>query len=714
MGSLILPTPIKHNQRHYVNEAYVLPSDEEEAKRLQLQHVLLRAAFDDRIVLAPLQLASGAEVLDIGAGTGVWALDFAATYPNAEKGHNTLHRHRQDAVEWENRFSFVHQRMLLLGLKHEQWDEVIRKIYTITAPGGWAQLFEWNFLSHCGDCGPFTARLIEVFKAYEKASGMDFLCTLRLEELMKKAGFRDVQLTVRETLLGASYGEMGEKFAEDIICAFRAFKSSIFRLGGFGLLHNEQDYDDLMDEVELEWNNPGSKMAHLRPFAGWSRPCQVGLAVVIQYIDTQLQAPMFRLYRTSTLPLHSWTRVISTRAMSTKRAMSPPRMLPCSGFTQISLSEKIEEETYPWYSPSVFYPLRLGDLLESRYQALSKLGHGSSATVWLCRDLVEHRYVALKLCISEYPSIGREREALARLNSSRVDSHVVQRCFDSFTVKSALGKVHQCFVLEPLSLNLAQCGLLFANKKWDSALFRRVTREALQAVNVVHTQAKLIHCDLRQENFLMRMPDKESVWKEAEQRELTDPCARKQVGDRVIYATPPPVVPKTFEYAVLCDFGEARPGEKTHREDIQPFAFRAPEVILEIPFSYPADIWNMGVMLWDMFEGKQLFHPYTQKTQRESNVAHLRELTAILGPPPPEMLRRSRQYGLIRRSFFDEDGGWVGDVPVPQMSLETEETRLEGREKAEFLRFMRRCLQWDPDKRATAAELCEDPWLAAS
>lgn len=107
-----------------------------------------------------------------------------------------------------------------------------------------------------------------------------------------------------------------------------------------------------------------------------------------------------------------------------------------------------------------------------------------------------HRYVALKLCVSDYPSIGRERDALAHLNSSPVDTRVVQRCFDNFTVTSSVGMEYQCFVLEPLSPNLTQCGLIFANKKWDPALFRRVTREALQAVNVVHTQAKLIHCGM--------------------------------------------------------------------------------------------------------------------------------------------------------------------------------------------------------------------------
>ncbi len=45
-------------------------------------------------------------------------------------------------------------------------------------------------------------------------------------------------------------------------------------------------------------------------------------------------------------------------------------------------------------------------------------------------------------------------------------------------------------------------------------------------------------------------------------------------------------------------------------------------------------------------------------------------------------------------------------------SLEDELTALEGEDKAEFLRFLRRMLKWDPSERASAAELLEDPWLA--
>ena len=64
--------------------------------------------------------------------------------------------------------------------------------------------------------------------------------------------------------------------------------------------------------------------------------------------------------------------------------------------------------------------------------------------------------------------------------------------------------------------------------------------------------------------------------------------------------------------------------------------------------------------------------------------------------------------------YFDANGQWIGKIPIyTKRTLEDKETILGREDKAEFLRFMRRMLQWEPEKRATATELCEDPWLTA-
>ncbi len=77
-------------------------------------------------------------------------------------------------------------------------------------------------------------------------------------------------------------------------------------------------------------------------------------------------------------------------ATSARRGSTQARTFPSEGFEVLPLHEKIEEERVPGYKAERFYPVRLGDVFESRYQVVAKLGFGTASTVWLCRDL---RYV---------------------------------------------------------------------------------------------------------------------------------------------------------------------------------------------------------------------------------------------------------------------------------------------------------------------------------
>ncbi|TPX21948.1 hypothetical protein DIZ76_015913 [Coccidioides immitis] len=79
---------------------------------------------------------------------------------------------------------------------------------------------------------------------------------------------------------------------------------------------------------------------------------------------------------------------------------SPPRRFPSSGFVALDPKLKVEEEELPSYVPGDFYPVTIGEVFVERYQVVAKLGFGMSSTVWLCRDLVDHQYLSLKVCAS--------------------------------------------------------------------------------------------------------------------------------------------------------------------------------------------------------------------------------------------------------------------------------------------------------------------------
>lgn len=65
----------------------------------------------------------------------------------------------------------------------------------------------------------------------------------------------------------------------------------------------------------------------------------------------------------------------------------PPTSSPAAW---LDPSAPIEEETLPRYNPARFYPIRLGQILNGRYQVTTKLGYGARSTVWLARDLTEY------------------------------------------------------------------------------------------------------------------------------------------------------------------------------------------------------------------------------------------------------------------------------------------------------------------------------------
>lgn len=69
------------------------------------------------------------------------------------------------------------------------------------------------------------------------------------------------------------------------------------------------------------------------------------------------------------------------------RPVSSVREFSLSNFPLLESTQELEEETLSWYSPSSFYPVKIGEIFQSRYEVIGKLGYGGYSTIWLCRDL---------------------------------------------------------------------------------------------------------------------------------------------------------------------------------------------------------------------------------------------------------------------------------------------------------------------------------------
>jgi hypothetical protein len=53
-------------------------------------------------------------------------------------------------------------------------------------------------------------------------------------------------------------------------------------------------------------------------------------------------------------------------------------------------------------------------------------------------------------------------------------------------------------------------------------------------------------------------------------------------------------------------------------------------------------------------------------------------------------------------------------LEILHTSLKDAEKRLEGYDKIQFLKFVRRMLKWKPEERSSTRELMKKPWLSAS
>jgi hypothetical protein len=103
---------------------------------------------------------------------------------------------------------------------------------------------------------------------------------------------------------------------------------------------------------------------------------------------------------------------------------------------------------------------------------------------------------------------------------------------------------------------------------------------------------------------------------------------------------------------ILSDFGCAVSGEVERNHNAEPNVYQCPEVMIQALWSYPADIWNVGAMIWDVFRLDHLVYDQDPSGKGYTTRAHLAEVIGLLGPPPADLLK----LGVRSKEFFSEDG----------------------------------------------------------
>jgi serine/threonine-protein kinase SRPK3 len=214
----------------------------------------------------------------------------------------------------------------------------------------------------------------------------------------------------------------------------------------------------------------------------------------------------------------------------------------------------------------------------------------------------ERRHVALKLFI-DAESMGTEKDdelkvykCIEASPKDHLGRRAVRSLLDSFDIYGPNGR-HRCLVHPPLWETLLDVRHRNSIRRLPSPVIAFVLQRLFQALDFLHTTCHVAHTDIKEGNILFGADD--SVLRNFEQEELSQPSPKKELDERTIYLTRNLGTPRKVGAPVLCDLGSSvwLDGGTEHREDIQPNVYRAPEIILDIPWTYSVDIWNVGCMV---------------------------------------------------------------------------------------------------------------------
>lgn len=108
------------------------------------------------------------------------------------------------------------------------------------------------------------------------------------------------------------------------------------------------------------------------------------------------------------------------------------------------------------YQAGGYHPVHLDDRLgpEGRYRVIHKLGHGGFSTVWLCRDAMDNRYVAVKVMTADVSPEKLMDLHLMTLDKSAPGAEYIDIPKDHFLVEGPNG-THHCLALELLGPRVA-------------------------------------------------------------------------------------------------------------------------------------------------------------------------------------------------------------------------------------------------------------------
>lgn len=195
----------------YRRGEYLLPNDETEQDRLDLLHHVFLLLNDGKLLRSPIS-PNPQRALDIGTGTGIWALDFADQYQSAQVIGLDLSPIQPSWVppnlkfyiddvekEWaygpDDAFDVIHARQM--GGSIGNWEKLAKSCFDHMKPGGWIELQEPQTLITSDDDTSSKATATNEFLSLSNKAAEQFGKELNMAPKYKQylldAGFVDVK-----------------------------------------------------------------------------------------------------------------------------------------------------------------------------------------------------------------------------------------------------------------------------------------------------------------------------------------------------------------------------------------------------------------------------------------------------------------------------------------------------------------------------------------
>ncbi|XP_016949907.1 serine/threonine-protein kinase Doa isoform X1 [Drosophila biarmipes] len=322
-----------------------------------------------------------------------------------------------------------------------------------------------------------------------------------------------------------------------------------------------------------------------------------------------------------------------------------------------------------------------GDILHHRYKIMATLGEGTFGRVVKVKDMERDYCMALKIIknVEKYREAAKlEINALEKI--AQKDPHCDHLCVKMIDWFDYHG--HMCIVFEMLGLSVFDFLRENNYEPYPLDQVRHMAYQLCYSVKFLHDN-RLTHTDLKPENILFVDSDYTSHYNHKINREV------RRVKNTDVR---------------LIDFGSATFDHEHHSTIVSTRHYRAPEVILELGWSQPCDVWSIGCILFELYLGITLF-------QTHDNREHLAMMERILGQIPYRMARKTKtKYFYHGKLDWDEKssaGRYVRDHCKPLFLCQLSDSE----DHCELFSLIKKMLEYEPSSRITLGEALRHPFF---